>query len=239
MSRYAMPANDPSILITGEIEEALVQQLISKGFNVDVIPFIKTAHIQSAIVQQEIERIAALDATVIFTSSNAVEAVHQSLSNKKINWKVYCVGEQTKSVIENLLAGTTIIGVADNAVHLSKKIIAPGNVSEIYFFCGDKRRDTLPQLLAAANIKVHEVKVYTTTILQHTLTKDYDAVFFFSPSAVKGFFTNNTAATKTVLFAIGHTTAAETKKYCSNKLIVTEKPAKKEMIEKLMAFYSN
>ncbi len=233
-----MPANNISILITGDIDEALVEQLTSKGFNVDVIPFIKTESIQSATVQQEVEHIATLDATVIFTSTNAVEAVHRSLSNKKTNWKIYCVGEKTKSVIEKLLAGANVIGVADDAVHLSQKITSANNINEVYFFCGDKRRDTLPQLLAAANIAVHEVKVYTTTIFQHTLTKEYDAVLFFSPSAVKGLFANNGLNTKTVLFAIGRTTAGEIKNYSSNKLILTEKPAKELMIKKLVAFFN-
>ena len=88
MSRFAMPANNISILITGDIDKALVEQLTSKGFTVDVIPFIKTASINSAIVQQQVEHISTLDATVIITSHNADEAVHQSLSNKKINCKI-------------------------------------------------------------------------------------------------------------------------------------------------------
>lgn len=238
MSRFAMPANNISILITGDIDKALVEQLTSKGFTVDVIPFIKTASINSAIVQQQVEHISTLDATVIFTSANAVEAVHQSLSNKKINWKIYCVGEQTKSVIEKLLTGANVIGVADDAVHLSQKITSANNINEVYFFCGDKRRDTLPHLLDAANIAVHEVKVYTTTIFQHTLTKEYDAVLFFSPSAVKGLFAYNGLNTKTVLFSIGHTTAGEIKNYSSNKLIVTENPSKELMIKKLVAFFN-
>ena len=237
MSRFAMPANNPSILITGEIDEALVQQLTSKGFNVDVIPFIKTEAIQSAIVQQEVEHISTLDATVIFTSANAVEAVHQSLSNKKINWKIYCVGEQTKSVIEKLLAGVIIIGVADDAVHLSQKIISANNINEVYFFCGDKRRDTLSHLLAAYNITVHEIKVYTTTIFSHKLSHTYNAVLFFSPSAVQGFFTSNTINEKTVLFAIGNTTANEIKRYTSNNIIISKKPVKKELVEKLVEFF--
>ncbi|MFT4152811.1 uroporphyrinogen-III synthase [Parafilimonas sp.] len=232
-----MPANNTSILITGELAEGLLQQLTSKGFNVDVIPFIKTESIQPAIIQQEIERIATLDATVIFTSGNAVEAVSPLLLNKKINWKVYCVGEKTKSLAEKLLAGITLAAVADNAIHLSQKIIGDNNAAEVYFFCGDKRRDELPALLLQENMHVHEVKVYTTTVFRYKLSKPYNAVLFFSPSAVKGFFSANTIHAPTALFAIGDTTAAEIRKYTSANIIMSEQPGKKELVEKLLAFF--
>ncbi|SFP98231.1 uroporphyrinogen-III synthase [Parafilimonas terrae] len=232
-----MLANNPSILITGEIDEALIQQLTSKGFNVDVIPFIKTESIQSAIIQQEIEHIATIDAIIIFTSSHAVEAISHLLSNKKINWKVYCVGEKTKYVIEHLLPAVSVADYADNAIHLSQKIISTNSINEVYFFCGDKRMDTLPRLLASNNITVHEVQVYTTTIFEYALNRYYDVVLFFSPSAVRGFFTSNTIDEKTALFAIGNTTANEIKRYTSTNIIISEKPGKKELIEKLVEFF--
>ena len=67
--------------------------------------------------------------------------------------------------------------------------------------------------------------------------KDYDAVVFFSPSAVEGFFKNNSLNDKTVLFAIGNTTAEEIKKYSGNKIVISDKPGKKEVIEKVIRFF--
>lgn len=230
-----MLQNNAAILITGEINNSLVQQMALKGFIVDVIPFIKTQSIQTKKVQQEIEDIADRNAYVVFTSSNAVNAVHEYIQHKNINWKIYCVGNTTRLLIEKLFDSSNIIATADNATALSKQIIKnKALIKKAYFFCGDKRRDELPQLLLKNNIAVNEIEVYTTTIFNHKLLKDYDAVMFFSPSAVEGFFENNSLNDKTVLFAIGNTTADEIRKFSGNKIVMSDKAGKKEVIEKLL-----
>lgn len=234
-----MQPGNPTILITADIDRSLLAEIISSGFKVDVIPFIKTESIQTEKVQQAIENISMLNATIVFTSSNAVETVYHFIQNKKINWKIYCVGNATKSLIENLLIDVTVVAVADNAAKLAQQIISnKENISEVYFFCGDKRRNELPELLAQNSIVVHEIVAYSTTILQHAIEKDYDAILFFSPSAVEGFFKSNALDDKTVLYAIGHTTASEIKKYCENKIIVSDKPGKNELIEKVVEYFS-
>jgi uroporphyrinogen-III synthase len=234
-----MQPNDPTILITADIDQSLLNEITSKGFVVDVIPFIKTESIQSEKVEQTIESISILNAIVVFTSSNAVEVVHHFIQNKKVNWRIYCVGNSTRSFIEKSFIGATVVASADNAAKLAHQIIADKqNKSELYFFCGDKRRNELPELLAQNNIVAHEIEVYTTTILQHKLSKQYDGILFFSPSAVDGFFKNNTVNDKTVLFVIGNTTADEIKKYSKNKIVAGIKPGKKELIEKAIDYFT-
>ncbi|MEO8712994.1 MAG: uroporphyrinogen-III synthase, partial [Parafilimonas sp.] len=109
---------------------------------------------------------------------------------------------------------------------------------ELYFFCGDKRRDELPELLLQNNIAVNEVEVYTTTIFPHTVEKDYDGILFFSPSAVEGFFENNSVPENSILFAIGNTTAEEIKKFTNNKIVVSVKPGKQNLFEKMIEYFS-
>jgi uroporphyrinogen-III synthase len=233
-----MQQNNPTILITGETDDSLLQPLTLKGFVVDVIPFIKTESIQTEKARQIVEKISMLNATVVFTSSKAVEAVNNFIQTKKANWKIYCVGNATRSLIENLFTGSTVITAADNAAELAHTIIAnKENISELYFFCGDKRRNELPLLLAQNNIIVHETEVYITTILQHILSKHYDGILFFSPSAAEGFFKNNTADDRTVLFAIGSTTADEIKKHSNNITITSNKPSKQHLIEKVIEYF--
>jgi uroporphyrinogen-III synthase len=233
-----MQPNDPTILITAGVDQSLLSEITAKGFVADVIPFIKTESIRSEKVRQTIKSISKLNATIVFTSSNAVEAVHHFVQSNKVNWKIYCVGNSTKSLIENLF-DSTVIAVADNATKLAQEIIADKeNISELYFFCGDKRRNELPLLLTQSNIVVNEIEVYTTTIVQHRLSKDYDGILFFSPSAVDGFFKSNSLNDKTVLFAIGDTTANEIKKYCENKIIIADKPGRKEVVEKMVEYLS-
>jgi uroporphyrinogen-III synthase len=234
-----MQSNNPTILITAETEDSLLQPLTSKGFTADVIPFIKTESLQTEKVKQAIENISKETATVVFTSSNAVEAIQHFIQSKKTNWKIYCVGNTTKSLIENLF-DASIFAVADNAAKLAQEIIINReNINEVYFFCGDKRRNELPDLLTQNNIVVHEIEVYTTAILHHTIEKKYDGILFFSPSAVNGFFKNNSVNSNTILFAIGNTTADEIKKFSKNTIVISDKPAKNILIENVIEYFTN
>ena len=233
-----MRINNTKILITGEVSGFLLKEVIAKGIDVDVIPFIQTKTTITKKVWHQIEEVSALNATVIFTSSNAVEAIHARLPNKNPNWKIYAVGNSTASLVKKIFQAGSLTAVADNAFALAEKIISDKNsIKEVYFFCGDKRRDELPAQLAKNNIVVNEVEVYTTTILHHKIEKDYDGILFFSPSAVEGFFTGNVINKKTVLFAIGDTTAGEIKKFSNNKILVSDKPEKKALVEKMISFF--
>ena len=233
-----MRINNTKILITGDISGFLLKEVIAKGIDVDVIPFIQTKTTIAKKVRQQIEEVSALDAIVIFTSSNAVEAIHARLPNKKPNWKIYVVGNSTASLVKKIFGEGSVIAVTDDAVALAEKIISHKNsLNEVFFFCGDKRRDELPEMLAKNNIAVREIEVYITTILRHKIEKDYDGILFFSPSAAEGFFAYNTINDKTVLFAIGNTTANEIKKFSGNKIITSDKPGKQDLIEKVIEYY--
>jgi uroporphyrinogen-III synthase len=234
-----MCINKPVILITAEVEGSLIQQMKSTGFIVDIIPFIHTEITGTRKIQEQIEHVLQLDAAVVFTSNNAVEAVSASIQNKKPNWKVYCIGNTTKTLIEQLFGEASIAAIANDATSLSEKIVADKTISEIFFFCGDKRRNELPALLKENSISVNEIEVYTTTILQHAIEKDYDGILFFSPSAVDGFFETNKVNEKTILFAIGNTTANELKKFSQNIIVVSDKPGKQNLIEKAVSFFED
>ncbi|MEP6465791.1 MAG: uroporphyrinogen-III synthase [Parafilimonas sp.] len=232
-----MRQNKPAILITAEVDELLLKQIISKEINADVIPFIKTEINQTKKTQQQIENVITLNATVIFTSKNAIEAVSEYLQNKKPNWKIYCIGNTTRILVEKYFGKESIASIADDATALAKKTIADDLTKEVYLFCGDKRRDELPELLLQNNISVNEIEVYTTTILHHTIEKGYGGILFFSPSAVEGFFKNNKVNENTILFAIGTTTANEIKRFSKNKIIVSNKADKKNLIEKVIEYF--
>jgi uroporphyrinogen-III synthase len=231
--------NNPDILITAEINESLCKKITAEKLHADVIPFIQTKTIRTKKVQQKIKYVSTLNSTVIFTSSNAVEAVQEHLQNKKPAWKIFAVGNSTGSLVKEIFNEEAVIGVADNALALAEKIIPyKSSINEVYFFCGDKKRDELPALLTKNNIAVNEVEVYTTTILQHKIKKDYDGILFFSPSAVKGFFENNAVVKNTALFAIGNTTAEEIKMFSTNNIIVSDKPGKQDLINKVIEYFN-
>jgi uroporphyrinogen-III synthase len=226
-----------SILSTRLIDETLIKQAKSKNILLDVLSFIETETIDSLDVYEEIESILLESAVVVFTSMNAVEAVGAHLYDYKPDWKIYCIGNATKKWVVEYFGENLIAGTAKDAVELAEKIIEDDITDEVIFFCGDKRRDELPALLNEQGIEVNEIIVYQTNLLPHKVEKNYDGILFFSPSAVESFFSTNTLTDKTILFAIGNTTASAIKKFSNNKIIVADEAGKSNLIEKAVEYF--
>jgi len=174
--------------------------------------------------------------TVVFTSANGVEVVVSELKEQKPRWKIFCIGYETRRSVEKYFGKESIGGIADNAKELAQ-VIVDANVSEVVFFCGDNRRDELPSLLKQNNINIKEIIVYKTIVTPQKIEKKYNGIFFFSPSAVKSFFQENQLDDNTVLFAIGSTTAGEIKKFSKNKLVISDLPEKKALLEKAINYF--
>jgi uroporphyrinogen-III synthase len=147
------------------------------------------------------------------------------------------MGHTTKQLVAEAFSRDGIKGTANNASLLADQIIQDG-ATEVYFFCGDQRRDELPHKLRTGNINVNEVTVYHTKHQPQKIDKEYDGVLFFSPSAVESFFSVNKPQSKTILFAIGSTTADAIRKFSSNKLIIAEQPGKESLAEEMIAYFS-
>ncbi len=104
------------------------------------------------------------------------------------------------------------------------------------FFCGNLRRDTLPDILKKNGIALQELVVYTTTLTPRTLEETFDGVAFFSPSAAESFFSANRPDNTVVFFSIGHTTTAALKTYTDNRVITSEHTTEAAMIEAVSAY---
>ena len=222
-----------NILNTRPLAASLLEAAAAKGFLIDCLSFIDTEPIQNEELEQKIKDVAAQQATVVFTSMNAVEAVHRYVGQKPY-WRIYAIGNTTKQLAEQHLS--PVLGTADNAAQLADVIIN-NKETEVTFFCGDIRRDELPEKLKAAGILLDEVMVYRTIPLQHTLTKQYDGVLFYSPSAVHSFFEANSLQSEVVLFAIGQTTAAALNTYTTNRIYVADSPSKEGLVEDMMEYF--
>ena len=85
---------------------------------------------------------------------------------------------------------------------------------------------------------MNEIEVYQTNMIHHTVEKNYDGILFFSPSAVQSFFSTNKLNDKTILFAIGNTTASAIKKYSTNKIIVADEAGKSNLVEKAIEYFT-
>jgi len=232
-----MPVTDINILSTRPVDESQVQQALKKGIAIDAISFIETEAIQDIEIQQEIEWASVEQATVVFTSMNAVEAVTGMLDGFVPEWSIYCMGHKTKQLVTAYFGEQSITATADNASALADTIIENEGTDEIIFFCGNQRREELPAKLREQNIDVNEIVVYETNIIEHIIDKEYDGILFFSPSAVESFFMKNKLPVHTVVFAIGNTTAQTAHKFCNNRIMISAQPGKNELVAQAVLYF--
>jgi uroporphyrinogen-III synthase len=231
-----MQPNKISILSTRPIDVRLIKNVAKQNIQIDTVSFIEIEPVDDLDIFNEIENALIQIVTVVFTSMNAVDAVASHLHDYKPDWSIYCIGNTTKKLVAEYFGEDLIAGTATDATELAEIIIEDGITNEVIFFCGDKRRNELPDLLRQNDIEVNEIEVYQTKMIQHKIGKNYNGILFFSPSAVESFFANNKLNEQTILFAIGNTTAHEIKKYSKNKIVVSDKTSKEDLVEKMIEY---
>lgn len=227
------------ILSTRPLDEVLVNKALEHQIIIDSISFIQTEDIIDKNISNQIKKLATQSITTVFTSVNGLEAVIKNLSgdNLQPTWSIYCIGSATQSFIRDNLVSGKIMATGRNAAELSETIIKD-KVKEVVFFCGDQRRDELPQHLKKNNISVEEIVVYKTNEIPVKADKSYNGILFFSPSAVKSFFSVNSIPTDTVLFSIGNTTADAIKENCKNSIVVSDFPSKEKLVGEAIAYFN-
>jgi uroporphyrinogen-III synthase len=177
----------------------------------------------------------------VFTSSNAVIALKRYLNNYVNHlppqWEIFCLSGKTKEALQKSEeAFGTITGTAATATELAKQVIAHG-VKELLFFCGDRRRDELPEMLQAAGVTVHEIVVYEVEATPTAVEGEFDAVLFFSPSAVQSFFAANQLKESTICFAIGHTTGRSVQQATRNELVISQEPTQEALLQAVINYF--
>lgn len=234
-----------TILSTKIMEPGLKEALAEKGIEVVEQEFITIKKIFTQEKRAEIWPWAkAPEVVAIFTSAHAASAVgkllYSGFSIAIVNhWKAFCLNGATKQHVTKLLPAEQIIDTAPNATELADHIIANGQYKEVVFFCGNQRRNELPDKLKANGIKVHEIIVYETLETPHVATDNVDAVLFFSPSAAKSFFSVNQLKPDTACFAIGNTTAKALSQYTTNRVIASEEPSQEMMAASALFYLQN
>ncbi|MEN9571001.1 MAG: hypothetical protein RL172_2232 [Bacteroidota bacterium] len=229
--------NNIAVLCTRPIPDALLRQAAAAGITVHTASFIDTIPVHDKQVHQQIANAFLQDALVVFTSMNAVEAVAAQLKGHQPNWRIYCLGNTTRQLVAHNFGEHCIAGTAPDASQLARLMLQKETSAKVLFFCGNQRRDELPQLLTHAGVQVNEVVVYQTIEVPHILQNYYDGILFFSPSAVRSFFTTNKLPSATVVFAIGNTTTAELKKYTNNTIITGNQAGKENLFNQVMQYF--
>lgn len=230
--------NEIQILSTKKISDLFIQRAAENNICIDQVNFIKTEDLVSEEIRNSIIELSHQNIHAIFTSSNAVKAVGKIVSDQT-NWKIFCIEPSTKKTVQSILKNSSIVGTANDAEEISQKIIEDKSVKQIVFFCGNQRRDLLPSQLRKNGIQVEEFVVYNTIEKQHSVSKKYDGILFFSPSAVRSFFATNKLETTTQIFSIGKTTADEIKMFSKNSIIISEIPSVENLIHEVIKYFAS
>ncbi len=225
------------ILSTVTVGDRFVTKAALSNIVLDEFSFIKTQEIIDNKTAARIKNLLSHEIIAIFTSMNAANAVGKFM-HPQTSWKIFCVGNTTKKLVKKIFGEENIAGTADSADELGEKIISDPSVKSTIFFCGDQRRDELPDKLKRNNIEVEEIVVYKTIETPKSISIAYDGILFFSPSAVKSFFSKNSVNTSTRCFAIGSTTATALQSFISQPVIVAEKPGKENLLNLAIDYFS-
>ena len=232
-----MQKTERYILSTRPLAKAIVESAANEGIIIEELSFIETHPVHSDELNQRIRNMAGGAATIVFTSMNAVDAVADIVNEVK-DWKIYCIGHTTRKLVEERLHGAVIAGTGENAARLAEQLVDDG-VQEAVFFCGNIRRDELPNKIRSEGGRVEELIVYETVELSPAVRREYDGILFFSPSAVRSFFKTNKAPRKTELFAIGKTTAETLRPFANKKIIVANATDKVELAQQAIEYFRN
>ena len=218
--------NPIRIVATKKLSERQKQQLLRADFSVFDEDFIS--------IQSKIFEIENINDYLIFTSQNAVESV---LGNKKIteikSKRCFCVGEKTKALLEQ--NDFDVIADSDYAAELASVICNQYSKNSFTFFCGNIRRDVLPDALRLAQITLDEIEVYETVLTTHKIDFTPDGILFFSPSGVESYLQENKIEDENC-FCIGNTTA-QALKYITPNRIIANQPTMESVVMKCIENY--
>lgn len=216
------------VLSTKILSADLKARLVDKGMHLQEHAFIEIQFLHNPKATEFIE--ANSQFPLVFTSRNGFLA-YQSL-NGNLNSKAYCMKGSTQQLIAE--AGLSVIGVGSDSVELAEEILKQKPEAVVYL-SGNLRSDSLPKALKNAGIVVHEFTVYKTTLTPVEIQDEFDAVLFFSPSAVRSFLSVNELPAHIPAYCIGKTTAAELKQHGHSVVCFPAEPDAEKMIDLLIA----
>ena len=180
----------------------LRDDILNKEIRIEMSDFITIRHqrIKPAELKKKLDH-------VIITSQNAVESLIDSADGSPLDFgKIYCVGRRTKRLIEKRIGKVSY--TANSALKLAEHLVAElKEPVEFTFFCGDLRRDELPQMLTSHGHQVNEIVSYQTLLTPNELKNQYQGILFFSPSGIESYLKKNKPKDE-VAFCIGSTTSA-------------------------------
>lgn len=217
------------ILFTKELNKNWLKKNLTSKLDFEIYSALK---IEIYPQEKFIKKIDLNSSKFIISSQNAVKAIY----GLEINGKFLAIGKNTARQLKEI--GSDIVHCEDYAIDLANYIVDNYEPQTWNFFCGNNRRKTLFEQLSPNGHTLNEIICYDSIPMNLIIDSDlFDAFVFFSPLAVKTFFSNNSVPENSVIFSIGKTTTEEIKNYTKNTLITANVPLQERVIEKINTYY--
>lgn len=209
-------SNKPQLLSTRILSDRLRKTAQDAGIELEEVDFIHTEIVNNDALVQRIKRLSGEQVPAIFTSANAVRGVATLLEQagiQQVAWTICTTSGPTRVRARQAFPGATIGPKAGNAADLAKAVLGmQPKPRYVLFFCGQMRRDELPQTLFDRGIEIEEYVVYQTISRPKSLEGKHHGLLFFSPSSVESYFAANDPGPDTLCVVIGDTTAQALKR---------------------------
>ena len=213
------------ILSTKKLSKAL-----KKKFSDAKIELVEKNFIQTKSISFETPQ---LNDYLVFTSKQAVKSVLKSDVKNVHTISCLCVGSKTKEFLEK--KGFTVIESADYAEELIQIIDSKYKSNSFTFFCGNIRKNTIPNYFQQNKIAYNEIVVYETKLKPHQIKEPFDGVLFFSPSGVNSFLEKNSLKNR-ICFCIGTTTAKALENKTKN-IVIASQTTVEHVIDEVIKYY--
>ena len=213
------------ILSTKKLSKALKNKLSDAKIKLVEKNFIQTKSVDFETPQ--------LNEYLVFTSKEAVKSVLKSDVKNVHSVSCFCVGSKTRNFLEK--KGFIVLESADYAEELIQIIESKYKTNSFTFFCGNIRRNTIPDFFQQNKIAYNEIVVYETKLKRHQIKEPFDGVLFYSPSGVNSFSEKNSLENKTC-FCIG-TTTAKALENKTNNIIIASQPTVENVITEVIKYY--
>jgi uroporphyrinogen-III synthase len=165
-------------------------------------------------------------------------ADHEDLARLWEGAPAYAVGPKTAQRLQEV--GVEPRGAeAGDAEALASRIIEEAPSAPLLFLCGNRRRDTLPNRLRAADVPFEEVVVYETRLRQDLTLPPSDGspwLVFFSPSGLEAVEQSDSVDLSAYRLAtIGPTTGSALEEGGHSVAAVADEPSPKGLVSAIQA----
>ena len=202
------------------------QELLIGNFNLKQASFIDIT------IDKNINDIPTSEYYLISSKNSVFSLIENNLVQGLQESKVICIGNNTRNILQQ--NGINPIICANDSDDLIKEIGNYSSIKSLCYLSGNLFRNELIDSLISLGMNVEIRIMYNTYLLNRKCDSKFDAVMFFSPSAVKSYIKGGNS-NSVIAFCIGKTSAIEARKYFENVFYPTI--AKVENVIKLLNEY--